>query len=126
MAETINGIGWFEIGTDDPAAAERFYGGLFGWTFADDADSGMPYRVITTPAAGSLQGGVFPTGGKMPNYAVFYICVADVADTCRRAEAAGGKVLVPATTAADGLTFAQLLDPAGSQFGVFAPPPAAG
>jgi predicted enzyme related to lactoylglutathione lyase len=27
-----NGIGWFEIGTDDPAAAERFYGDVFGWT----------------------------------------------------------------------------------------------
>ena len=30
---TINGIGWFEIATDQPAAAERFYGDVFGWTF---------------------------------------------------------------------------------------------
>jgi len=125
MAETLNGIGWFEIGIDDPAVAERFYGGLFGWTFGDDADAGMPYRLISTPAADSIQGGIFPTGGKAPNYAIFYVAVADVAETCRRAEAAGGKVVVPATTNADGLTFAHLLDPAGSQFGVFAPSPKA-
>jgi predicted enzyme related to lactoylglutathione lyase len=25
----LNGIGWFEIGTDDPAAAERFYASVF-------------------------------------------------------------------------------------------------
>jgi uncharacterized protein len=32
----FNGIGWFEIGTDQPAAAEKFYGEVFGWAFADD------------------------------------------------------------------------------------------
>lgn len=26
----LNGIGWFEIGTDGPAAAERFYGDRAG------------------------------------------------------------------------------------------------
>jgi uncharacterized protein len=31
----INGIGWFEIATDQPAAAERFYGDVFGWELHD-------------------------------------------------------------------------------------------
>ena len=26
----FNGIAWFEIGTDDPAAAQKFYGEVFG------------------------------------------------------------------------------------------------
>lgn len=47
-----------------------------------------------------------------------------MAETVRRAEAAGGKVLVPRRENDNGLTFAHLLDPAGSHFGVFAPPPA--
>jgi hypothetical protein len=118
-----NGIGWFEIGTDDPAGAERFYGGLFGWTFASDEGDTMPYRIVTTPAAGSIKGGIFGHGGQLPNYAVFMVVVPDVAQTCRRAEEAGGKVLVPATTTDTGLVFAQLKDPAGNQFGVYTPQP---
>ncbi len=123
----VNGIAWFEIGTDQPAAAERFYGELFGWTFADDENSsgadGTPYRIVTTPAENGLRGGIFATGGTMPNYAVFTVMVADTAQTCRRAEAAGGKVLVAPKTDPSGLTFAHLLDPSGNQFGVFTPPP---
>jgi predicted enzyme related to lactoylglutathione lyase len=120
MSEMTNGIGWFEIGTDNPAATERFYGELFGWTFADD-EGDMPYRIVTTPAAGSIGGGVFATGGQMPNYAVFYVLVPDTAEACRRAEAAGGKVLVPAQRTDNGLTFAHVLDPVGNHFGVFTP-----
>jgi uncharacterized protein len=123
MSTMVNGIGWFEIGTDDPGAAERFYGELFGWTFADDPDSNMPYRIVTTPAEGSIGGGVFGTGGALPGYAIFYVVVSDVARACRQAEAAGGKVLVPAATNDVGLTFAHLADPAGNHFGVFTPPP---
>ncbi len=28
----VNAIAWFEIGTDNPAEAERFYGDVFGLT----------------------------------------------------------------------------------------------
>ena len=122
MSAMTNGIGWFEIGTDEPRAAERFYNELFGWTFTDDTDTAMPYRIVQTPAAGSIKGGIFTTGGRVPNYAVFCVVVADVADTCHRAEAAGGKVLVPATTAESGLAFAHLLDPSGNHIGVYSPP----
>ena len=122
MSTMVSGIGWFEIGTDDPTAAERFYGDVFGWTFADDPDSTMPYRIVTTPAAGSIGGGVLGTGGAVPGYAIFYVLVADVAAACSQAEAAGGRVLVPATTNNVGLTFAHLADPAGNRFGVFSPP----
>jgi hypothetical protein len=123
----VNGIAWFEIGTDEPAAAERFYGEVFGWAFADDDNSssadGTAYRIVTTPAEGGLRGGIFGTAGTVPNYAVFTVMVADTAETCRQAEAAGGKVLVAPKTEPGGLTFAHLLDPSGNHFGVFTPPP---
>jgi uncharacterized protein len=122
MSATTNGIGWFEIGTDEPARIERFYGDLFGWSFSTDDDAGTPYRTVDTRSAGSIGGGVFPTGGEMPSYAIFYVVVDDVADTCRRAEAAGGKVIVPAATTNAGLTFAHLVDPSGNHIGVFTPP----
>lgn len=121
----VNGIGWFEIGTDQPAAAERFYGEVFGWTFADDDSSsagGTAYRMVTTPDPNGLRGGLFPTGGTVPNYAIFMMLVADTPETCRKAEAAGGKVLVAPQATPDGLTFAHLLDPSGNHIGVFTPP----
>jgi predicted enzyme related to lactoylglutathione lyase len=121
MSTMTNGIGWFEIGTDDAAGAERFYGTLFGWTFAED-EGPMPYKIVTTPAAGSIKGGVFSTGGQVPNYAVFCVVVDDVPATVVAAETAGGKVLVPPQTTEDGLVFAHLTDPSGNHFGVYSPP----
>lgn len=122
MSAMTNGIGWFQIGTDDLPATERFYGGLFGWTFSDDESSEGRYRIVQTPAAGSIKGGIFDHGGQGPNHAIFCIEVADVADSVARAEAAGGKVLVPPTTTKDGLVFADLLDPSGNHFGIYTPP----
>ncbi|MEH0937671.1 VOC family protein [Micromonospora psammae] len=119
-------ITWFEIGTDRPDEAERFYGELFGWTFEEQgAANGGSYRVTGAGAGEGIGGAIRATDGTTPNYAVFYAEVADVAETCRRAEAAGGKVLIPVRTAPSGLSFAHLLDPAGNHLGVFTPPPSA-
>jgi hypothetical protein len=73
----FTGIGWFDIGTDDPAAAGRFSGEVSGWTVApEDAATGRNYRIVTT---GDQE------------YAIFTLVVPDVGAACGRAEAAGGK-----------------------------------
>jgi predicted enzyme related to lactoylglutathione lyase len=118
-------VAWFEIGTDRPEAAERFYGTLFGWSFADDdsaSPDGSPYRIVTT-AAGGPKGGLAATGGTIPNYAIFTVLVEDTAASCRRAVEAGGQVLRGPKTEPGGLSSAYLLDPAGNQIGIFTPPP---
>ncbi|MEV1146678.1 VOC family protein [Micromonospora sp. NPDC049799] len=125
MSTITNAVTWFEVGTDRPVETGRFYADLFGWAFTEQGTPEASYRVVEPGPDGSIQGAVRATGGAGPNYAVFYVQVADVADTCRRAEAAGGKVLVPLKSADSGLTFAHLLDPGGNHVGVFAPPPAA-
>ncbi|MDG4805455.1 VOC family protein [Micromonospora sp. WMMD1120] len=120
-------ITWFEIGTDRPEETERFYGDLFGWTFAEEgAADGGSYRVTGAGGDTGIGGGVRATDGSTPNYAIFYAEVTDVAETCRRAEAAGGRVLVPARTTPTGLTLAHLVDPAGNRVGVFTSPPQQG
>lgn len=46
---------WFDLVTGDPEAAKTFYGGLFGWEFADDDEVGIEYSTIThrgTPIGG--------------------------------------------------------------------------
>ena len=122
---TVNGIGWFEIGTDDPAAAARFYGDVFGWTVSrDDTRSTDPaYQVLSTGDVQGLRGGLFATRGTMPNYAVFTVLVDDVDATCRRTEEAGGRVQRGPEINPVGVTFAHLLDPGGNHFAVFTPPP---
>lgn len=120
----INSIGWFEIGTDDPVAAERFYGEVFGWTVShDDSKSTDPaYRIFDTGDPEGLRGGLFATSGKVSNYAVFTVLVDDVEAACRRAVEAGGAVQRAPEVNPVGVTFAHLLDPAGNHFAVFRPP----
>lgn len=120
-----NAIGWFEIGTDDPARAEQFYGDVFGWTVShDDALSPDPaYGIVTTGADDGLRrGALFDTQGAMAGYAVFTVLVEDVAATCRRVEEAGGTVQRGPQVNPVGVTFAHLLDPTGNHLAVFTPP----
>jgi hypothetical protein len=116
----FNGIGWFEVGTDNPAAAAKFYGDVFGWTIARPDPS---YQILATGDADGIGGGLFDTKGERPNYAIFTIVVEDVEDTCRRVQQAGGKIEREPVTNQAGLSFAYVLDPAGNLFGVFSPPP---
>ncbi|MFC4150613.1 VOC family protein [Micromonospora mangrovi] len=118
-------ITWFEIASDRPDEAQRFYADLFGWTFEEQGEPGASYRQTEAGGEQGIHGAIRATNGEHPNYAIFYAEVTDVAETCRRAEAAGGKILVPLHTAASGLTFAHLMDPSGNHLGVFAPPAAA-
>jgi predicted enzyme related to lactoylglutathione lyase len=115
---THNTVEWFEVATDRPEEAKRFYGELFGWTYRG-ADR---YAEVNTPGTPGPSGGVFDTRGEFPGYAIFYVTVEDVPATLAKAEALGGKTLVPPTTTPDGLVFAQLRDATGNHFGVFSPP----
>jgi predicted enzyme related to lactoylglutathione lyase len=113
-------IGWFEVGTDDPAGARDFYGGLFGWSFTAEG----PYSIVTTGPGHPLQGGIQDTRADLPagtpgTYAVFCVQVDDVAAACRRAEELGGKVTVGATQGPAGPEYALVADPAGNQVGIF-------
>ena len=116
-------VTWFEIGTDEPAAARAFYGELFGWSFAEDG----PYTMITTTSdAPGPTGGIQNTARAVPDgtprtYAVPYVQVADVAATCAAVERLGGKVLVGATDVPGGPTYAHVADPAGNHIGLWTP-----
>ncbi|MBB4912507.1 VOC family protein [Actinophytocola algeriensis] len=111
-------VEWFQIDTDDAEGTERFYGELFEWTFTDDPDT-PAYRLVTPKGADQPQGGLF-AGDR--NRAAFFVVVDDVVAATERAEQLGGKVVDPARTTPNGLTFAHVLDPAGNHFGVYQPP----
>ncbi|MBE3012423.1 VOC family protein [Microbispora sp. NEAU-D428] len=123
-APAVNTVAWFEIASDDPEGVQRFYGDLFGWRFRTDEDSaavGMDYRLISYDRDGEVCGGVFGTRGDMPGHAVFSVLVRDVAETCRKVEALGGKVLSQVVGIEGAPDFAYLHDTSGNLFGVFTP-----
>jgi len=120
-------LAWFEVASDDPETAEKFYGGLFNWSFESSGSltsGGLDYRNITASGAPQPMGGLFATKGELPNHAVFYILVADVEATCTDAEQLGGTVVNKRIGIGGGTPdFAYLRDPSGNQFAVFAPRP---
>lgn len=123
-APAFNTVAWFEVAAGDPDGAQRFYGRLFGWTFAADPDGAGRYDLIRYAGQETGVGGVRHADGPDDGYAVFYVIVQDVAKVCAEAEKSGGKVTMPPSTAPSGLVFALLTDPAGNQFGIFTPPAA--
>lgn len=121
---TANMVAWFEVATSEPEAAQEFYGELFGWKFAADpgaASVGMDYRLITYPGGDQPVGGIFGTGGRQPDHAVFSVAVTDVADVCERAEKLGGTVVFAETQPQTGPAFAYLKDRSGNLIGIFTP-----
>jgi uncharacterized protein len=101
---------WHDLNVEDPAAARRFYGELFGWKFSDEKP-GDGYTHIE--AGGQMIGGLRKKQAQEPAHWVGYVGVSDVAATVAKAVAAGGKVHMP-TTSMEGVgTFAVLADPTG-------------
>ncbi|WP_283138140.1 VOC family protein [Rhizohabitans arisaemae] len=119
-----NTVSWFEIATDDPEPVQHFYAELFGWKFTPDeaaAQGGMDYRVITVDG-GEPCGGVWATGGRIPNHSVFSVIVRDVAQTLARVEELGGKVVHSVIGNENGPDFAYVLDPSAGLFGIASAP----
>lgn len=115
-------VTWFEIGSDRPDEAQRFYSELFGWSFDEQGGPGLSYRQTAAGGERGIGGAARDTG--TGDYAIFYAEVADVPETCRRVEATGGTVLTTPVTTPAGLVRALLRDPSGNLLGVLTPPPA--
>ena len=115
---------WADLFTADPAAAQAFYTGLFGWeasTIERNTPSGAhPYIILTNggePVAGiALRSSRMP--GPVQGRWVGYVSVPDVAQTLATATAAGARVLFPAKELPRRGTQAILVDPEGAEIGV--------
>ncbi len=111
MASPVN---YFEIGTPNPAEAQRFYGSLFDWKVGEPSPVG--YQTVNGGAGGLWD--TTPLGGAA--WGIFYVGVEDVLATIAQAEALGATVLVPYVDNGD-IEFAHLADPQGNRFGVWRP-----
>lgn len=74
---------WFDLVTDDAGAAQKFYGAVFGWSFAKNS---ADYTLIS--AGSDRIGGIFrrpsPRGGAPLTHWLTFVSVPDVAGARRK------------------------------------------
>jgi predicted enzyme related to lactoylglutathione lyase len=104
----------FEIGGPDASALQAYYRELFGWTI--DADNPMNYGMVS-PTAPGIGGGIGPTPDNGP-HVTFYVETDDLQASLDKAEALGGKTVMPPMDVPDGPTIAMFADPAGNVIGL--------
>jgi hypothetical protein len=82
-----------EIPADDPERAKRFYGELFGWTFAPEAPGFEGYHMFQTPAGEDATAGAIGKRGEMaPEKMRNYVNVDSIDDTVAKVGDLGGSV----------------------------------
>lgn len=108
---------WTDLRTTDPAKAKAFYKELFGWEYADGPDGqGGTYTMCLkggVPAAGLSRQPQAQTDMGMPSMWVASIAVDDVEASTRKAEAAGGQVMMPPMAVTDAGRMSVVADPTG-------------
>jgi len=117
----VGKVVWEDLVTPDLAAAERFYGGLFGWTFRTIHTGDTDYAVASLdgrPIAGLVQKPM-PAERRQPSWLTF-IAARDVDAVARNALAHGAKVLFEARTYPGRGRQAVLTDPEGAVFAILA------
>lgn len=109
---------WVDLSTSDPAAAQAFYGGLFGWEFeARPTDQGGEYLMATMggkSAAGMMQQSPGQAEMGLPSLWNTYITVDDIAASIAKVEAAGGTVMMPSMQVMEAGHMAVIGDPTGA------------
>ncbi|GAA3003754.1 VOC family protein [Kitasatospora albolonga] len=110
---------WFEHGSADPAAAQRYYGELFGWRGeTDPRPEAMCYTVMYQGEAPVAAVAPLVADGQPTAWSVS-IAAEDVDAAAEAARAGGGQVLAGPMEALDLGRFAVVADPAGAVFGLW-------
>ena len=107
---------WYELLTNDPAAAKAFYDPVVGWDIETTASNPMNYRMIRT--AEGHAGGVMQLSAQMCEHGarptwLGYVGVDDVDATVAKAESLGATVKMPAFDLPGVGRIALIADPQG-------------
>ena len=102
------------VGKDGPAL-HKFYGELFGWKQNTDLPGG--YAMTDADDSGIVLGtGPAPDGSA--GWVTFYITVPNIEDTLAKAEALGGRTVMPKFSPAPETFLAMVADPEGHIVGI--------
>ena len=112
-----NPVVHFELGCRDSDMAAGFYTRLFGWS----ATPRGPARMIDTGSGQGIHGHLNALGHEPHHYTIFYVQVDDIAGYAAKAEALGGKTIVPKVDIPNYGSFAWIADPDGNTIGLWQP-----
>lgn len=111
-------LSFFEIGVGDTEQARRFYGALFGWSFAEEGGG------ASVDAGGTVPGGLH--GGDAGASPYVFFRVDDLDAAMKRVEELGGEAERELDNDPDSVArfgrFAFVKDDQGSSFGLHEPP----
>ena len=111
---------WYDLATEDLAAAKAFYGTVFGWTFRPVPGAPASYALIEI--GGAKVGGIFrqprPPGAVVGSRWLALLSVPDAARAAQYVREKGGKVLIEPVAVKGRGTHAVFRDPQGAVFGV--------
>jgi predicted enzyme related to lactoylglutathione lyase len=112
---------WVDVVATDPDEAERFYSGLFGWTFEDTGPADAPGGYLIATLGGRSVAAISPAEEGEEVAWRTYIAVDDADAVAQAVDAAGGTVtLAPVDAGQDGRQ-AGCLDPRGAAFRLWQP-----
>lgn len=106
---------WTDLATNDVAAAKKFYGELFGWTF-DDMPSGPGMTYSMCKLGDKVACALYAKGADMrdvPNHWAAYVTVDDVEAATKKA-ATVGKVVKEPFDVMDAGRMSVVVDPSGA------------
>ena len=110
---------WTDLSTSDPAAARDFYGKLFGWKVEVNPDPQYGGYALAT-IGGKDVAGIGPKQmDEQPSAWTVYIGTPDAEETAKKAQAAGGNVIVPTMAVGDQGKMAIIQDPSGAVIGLW-------
>lgn len=113
---------WIDTQQPDPEAACRFYGDLFGWTFADAVPAGAPGHYFIAQLDGRDAGAVAPADdGATEAIWNTYVAVDDADAALAKAVAGGATATQEALDAGPGGRSAAFDDPTGASLGLWQP-----
>src|SRR2546426_5842348 len=110
---------WTDLSTSDPAAARDFYAKVFGWKVEVNPDPQYGGYALAK-IGGKDVAGIGPKQmDEAPTAWTVYIGSADAEDTAKKAQAAGGNVIVPTMAVGDQGKMAIIQDPSGAMLGIW-------
>jgi uncharacterized protein len=111
---------WIDIEQPDLAAAQEFYGGVFGWSFEPGVSSDVSAAYVVARLDGREAAGLGATpmtgdATRVPSWNT-YMATADADAVVRRIIEAGGRLVAQPANVGDEGRAAAVVDPAGAAF----------
>jgi predicted enzyme related to lactoylglutathione lyase len=111
---------WIDHTSKDVAASAKFYGELFGWQSQDLGEEAGHYTMFTQNGK-QVAATTPPMSPDSPSVWTTYISSANIEDTAKKVDAAGGKMLMGPMQVMDQGSMGVFMDTSGAVFAVWQP-----